>query len=187
MTTGEDAAKAALRKRQGEGARYDAPSAPAEALLQARRGTAYFARKLNELADADFNGPTAREGWSRAMLVAFVGLQARSLALAIEGLREGTSAALHLPTEEDLIRARTLSPMALRHLFQHAAKHLDVEWRDLSEDGWLANLGPIPVAGTPAARAEVVWHAGRLLVPGGRLSDLPAPIRNTIPIALSHS
>lgn len=51
------AAREALKARQGKGARYDAPNAPAEDLLLARRGTAHFARKLMELPDAELYAP----------------------------------------------------------------------------------------------------------------------------------
>ena len=52
MTDSLEAARAALQARQGEGARYDAATAPARDLDWARRGTAYFARMLNGLSDA---------------------------------------------------------------------------------------------------------------------------------------
>jgi maleylpyruvate isomerase len=62
---GEEEARALLRERQGAGARYDSPIAPARDLLWARRGTAYFARKLNELSDSELDAPSRVAGWSR--------------------------------------------------------------------------------------------------------------------------
>src|SRR5277367_5455137 len=55
----ETLARTRLRERQGAGARYDAPTAPAADLLLARRGTAYFARQLNALSDIELDGPSA--------------------------------------------------------------------------------------------------------------------------------
>jgi maleylpyruvate isomerase len=74
-----DKARAALRKRQGSGARYDASSAPARELDWARRGTAYFARLLNPLSDGDLDAPSAVQGFSRRHIVAHIGYHARVL------------------------------------------------------------------------------------------------------------
>ncbi|WP_440589840.1 maleylpyruvate isomerase N-terminal domain-containing protein [Pseudarthrobacter phenanthrenivorans] len=48
-------------------ARHDQTTDPVllDGLLQARRGTAFFARKLNELTDADLDGDSLLPGWSR--------------------------------------------------------------------------------------------------------------------------
>src|SRR5690606_34928742 len=93
LTPEEQAAHEQLRARQGRGARYDSAGAPASDLLLARRGTAYFARKLNELADTDLDLPSLREGWSRRHLIAHIGYHARALAHAMEGARAGTAQA----------------------------------------------------------------------------------------------
>ena len=52
----------ALRQRQGAGARYDAPNAPHDDLLLARRGAAYFARQLNRLDDTALDAPSLVQG-----------------------------------------------------------------------------------------------------------------------------
>ena len=79
-----DQARAELRARQGRGARYDAPEAPAAALALARSGTAYFARKLNALSDADLYQPSQIPGQIRAHLICAVAYQARALARQAE-------------------------------------------------------------------------------------------------------
>ncbi|MDN3722663.1 maleylpyruvate isomerase N-terminal domain-containing protein [Roseibium salinum] len=82
-------ARAALKLRQGSGARYDAAGAPARSLDWARRGTAYFARLLNDLSDAELDAPSALPGQSRRHVIARVGYQARLLGEAIAWVREG--------------------------------------------------------------------------------------------------
>jgi maleylpyruvate isomerase len=59
-------------------ARHDQTTDPVllDALLQARRGTAFFARKLNELTDAELDGRTHLPEWTRRHLVAHVGYNA---------------------------------------------------------------------------------------------------------------
>ncbi|MCE7029422.1 maleylpyruvate isomerase N-terminal domain-containing protein [Jiella avicenniae] len=175
------AAREALRARQGEGARYDAPNAPAEELLLARRGAAFFARKINELKDADFAAPSLRAGMSRPRLIAHVSYRARALALALKGLREG------LTDEEaewrpDAAFAATLPVRAIRHLYYHSDVHLNVEFRDCRPEDWdggqiVLDGETFAVRATPLLRARDVWGAAVDLGNGARLADLPADVR----------
>ncbi len=179
---GEDrAARAALRARQGEGARYDAPAAPHDDLLLARRGTAYFARKLNELRDDDFFRPCLRAGWTRAHLVAHVSYHARAMAHLMEMARTGTETPMHISPEArdaEIALGATLPPYALRSLFHHSEVHLNVEWRDLGDAAWEAELrmpdgALITARDVPLLRAREVWQAAIDLANGGRMSDVP--------------
>jgi|GEM_PF-3887338 len=53
------------------------------------RGTAYFARKLGEMADDALGAPSLRKGVNRRALIAEVGYHARALALAVAAARAG--------------------------------------------------------------------------------------------------
>lgn len=179
-----EAERAALRQRQGGGARYDAPGAPAERLAWARLGTAYFSRKLNELDDAALDAPVCVPGWSRRHLVAHVGYQARGLSLLLEALRTGTEAE---PVDHAarISHGATLPPRALRALFRHSAVHLDVEWRDLGSAAWAARMrGPggrdMTVGETPLIRARLVWFGAIAMGNGGRLRDVPEGLREAL-------
>ncbi len=164
MSTAAD--RAALVARQGGGARYDAAEAPAEELLLARRGTAYFARVLNGLSDTELTDPAV------ARVVVDVGYGARDMAERLAALRTGVwqpgavnAAAISLPAR------------ALRGLFEHSAIHLDVEWRDLPGPLWgsvLEGTGWI-ASDTPMIRARVIWNAAVEI--GGRARDLPPAVR----------
>lgn len=170
-------ARDALRARQGAGARYDAAAAPAEDLAAARLGTAYFARKLNELTDAALWQPSARPGWTRRRVIADVALQARAIAQALE-IATGQPTHEHAETgPEALDLAETLPAQALRNLVAHADVHLNVVWRDLTDDQWDLALPGIPgvatVRDTAVARARAVWFGALDLGNGGRLRDLP--------------
>lgn len=188
--SGEDrAAQAALRARQGDGARYDAEEAPAEDLLLARRATAFFARKLNELEDPALLHPLDYPlGWTRAHVLAKVGYDARRLAIALEPL---CPAASYLPPETmmddlpSLDLAATLPARALRHLFQHSAIHLDVCWRDLPGKAWESQLAvgrteAIPVRNIPRLRAILLWREVLALDCGASQRDAPEEIRNAL-------
>ncbi|MEX3014716.1 hypothetical protein [Gymnodinialimonas hymeniacidonis] len=162
-----EADRAALMARQGMGARYDAPQAPAKELLLARRGTAYFARVLNGLTDEALmqKGP--------AKAVAEVGYHARALAVGLASVRTGAPAE-PVRVAKDVT---SLPARALRGLFHHSAIHLDVEWRDLPGPMWPVAVLPDGTRAieTPLQRAEHVWRQAVLI--GGRLTDLPAQFR----------
>lgn len=182
-TPEEEAARAALRARQGKGARYDAPAAPQDDLLLARRGAAFFARKLGELPDAALTQASLRDGWSRRRLIAHVGCHARALAELIETVRTGAGApARPYPRDADLRAgidlAATLPARALRSLVHHATLHLDVEWRDLTDAQWetpLSGPGSIQITArdTPRLRACEIWQSAVDLGNGARRADIP--------------
>lgn len=181
----EDAARAALRDRLGAGARYDAPAAPARELQWARRGTAYFARKLNELNDDDLDAPSSVSGWSRHHVIAQVGYGARALARLVEGARTGVEIPMYPSAAErdaEIVLGATLPARALRYLFHHSAVHLNVEWRDLTDQGWDARVRTldnslIPVRETALMRSRQVWMGAVDLGNGGSLRDFPPDFR----------
>ncbi|MCW5721072.1 MAG: maleylpyruvate isomerase N-terminal domain-containing protein [Devosia sp.] len=185
MTTLEQA-REALRLRQGAGARDDAPEAPARDLMLARSGTAYFARKLNELSNEELYEPSAIEGWTRAHVICDIAYQARGISRQLEAVTAGQPApVMHdsaeaLAAEIDL--GATLPPRAIRHLFDHAAIHLNVVWRDLPGPGW-AVLAPgedgrqRALSATPLERARHLWQRSLDLGNGARIRDLPEQFR----------
>ena len=172
-------ARESLRRRQGLGARYDAPNAPAQELDWARRGTAYFARKLSELSDAELCCDSEIEGWTRRHVIAATAYHARMLTRAAEAARTGREVALchHDAQRRDEIEdGATLPAGALRHLVDHAAVHLNVEWRDLAADDWDK---PLPyeslptVRHSPWIRAKQVWLRALDLGNGASPRDFP--------------
>jgi maleylpyruvate isomerase len=167
-----DEARAVLRLHQGQGARYDAPEAPAVTLGAVRLGTAYFARKLNELPDAALSAPSALPGKCRAQVVAGVALQARAICWQIEDEGEGAQDAWSAAYLADVDSCATLPPRALRHLFDHSAIHLNVVWRDLPGPAWTPALRE-----TADSRARFIWQAALHLGNGARPRDLPAKFR----------
>jgi maleylpyruvate isomerase len=185
---GEEEARDRLRERLGAGARYDSPAAPARDLLWARRGTAYFARKLNELSDNELDAPSRVPGWGRRHVIAQVSYHARGLARLAEAARNGAYEEVLAEPEnqtEDVEFGATLPAHALRHLFRHSEVHLNVEWRDLTEAGWNASVRSlagdvVPIAGTPWLRAREIWLRALDLDCGGSVLDIPAELRTEI-------
>lgn len=184
MTPSLEEARAELRARQGAGARYDSAAAPARELGWARSGTAYFVRKLNELTDDDLTGPSLLPGWNRAALVAHVGYNARGLARLVEWARTGVETPMYASPEQraaEIERGATLPARALRHLVHHSAVHLDVEWRDLPDDAWDAQVRTaqgrvVPARETAWMRAREVWVHAVDLDNGASVVDLPADL-----------
>ena len=182
-----DAERAALRARLGGGARYDSPAAPVEELLLARRGTAYFARKLNELTDRDLDAPSLVPGWTRRHLVAHVGYHARALARLVDWGRTGIETPMYAsPVERDaeIALGATLPAQALRHLFTHSAVHLNVAWRDLMDPHWDTGVrtlegSAIRLRELPMLRAREIWHRALALENGGVARDIPPQLRGS--------
>lgn len=153
-------------------------------LLQARRGTAYFARKLNELSDAELDGGTLLPGWTRRHLVAHVGYNARAIARLIEWAATGVETPMYASTaarSHEIDFGATLSPTALRNLFDHSAVHLNVEWRDLPADAWhhkvkTAQGRTVPAEETVWMRTREVWVHAVDLDNGAAFTDIPAPV-----------
>lgn len=185
-----ETAREDLNRRQGKGARYDAPIAPAQDLALARLGTAYFARSLSNLMDADLDQPSRRRGWSRRQIIAQTGYHARFLAQALEQVGTApTDTAQILPSKDHVALGATLPARALRHLVQHSAVHLNVTWRDLGADVWDAELkvadhSALFVRDTALLRARLVWGNALALGAGGRRCDVPPVLLDAIDMTM---
>ncbi|MEQ4519251.1 maleylpyruvate isomerase family mycothiol-dependent enzyme [Pseudarthrobacter sp. B907] len=167
-------------------ARHDQATDPGllEALLQARRGTAFFARKLNELSVDDLDGPSLLPGWTRRHLVAHIGYNARAIARLVEWAASGVETPMYASPEarnQEINFGATLSPIALRHLFDHSAVHLSVEWRDLPTQAWhnevkTAQGRVVTAAETVWMRTREVWIHALDLDNGATFADIPVPV-----------
>jgi len=154
------------------------------ALLQARRGTAFFARKLNELSDSELDGDSLLPGWTRRHITAHIGYNARAIARLIEWAATGVETPMYASTavrDHEIDFGATLSPIALRHLFDHSAVHLNVEWRDLPGDAWHHKVRTIQGREVPATetvwmRSREVWMHAVDLANGASFADIPAPV-----------
>ena len=155
-----------------------------EELLQARRGTAFFARKLNELSDADLDGASLLPGWSRRHVAAHIGYNARAISRLVEWAATGVENPMYTSKEirdHEIDFGATLSPIALRNLFDHSAVHLNVEWRDLPSDAWHHKVKTIQgrlvqAEETIWMRTREVWVHAVDLDNGASFKDIPAPV-----------
>jgi maleylpyruvate isomerase len=156
----------------------------ARALLVMRRGQAYWARKLNELRDDEFDAPSMLPGWTRRHLVAHVGFNARAVARLVEWARTGVENPMYESTSqraEEIEFGATLPVEALRNLAAHAAVHLNVEWRDLPADAWSHEVRTaqgrlVPASETVWIRTREVWIHAVDLGNGGRVDDFPTEV-----------
>lgn len=158
---------------------------PATDLLLAYRGTAYFLRWLSLLPESSY-GETGHPlaPTDRRTTIATVGYDARGWATLAEGLRERRPAPATFQSgerEAAILQGATLPPRALRHLVEHSAVHLAVEWRDLPAAEWSGhgvdeNGALLPADCTPWLRARQVWLAAVDLGNGGTFSDFPSAL-----------
>jgi maleylpyruvate isomerase len=164
-------------------ARTDSVTDPViqDGLLLARRGQAFFSRKLNELGDDEFDEPSLLPGWTRAHVAAHVGLNARALTHLTEWAATGVETPMYSsPTErqDDIEFAATLPIQAIRNLSAHAAVHLNVEWRDLTREAWTHEIRTaqgrvMPVSETVWMRTREVWLHAVDLDNGASVAQFP--------------
>ena len=153
-------------------------------LLLARRGTAYFQRKLAELRDDEFDGPSLLPGWDRRHVIAHVGYNARALTHLTEWAATGVETPMYASPDArnaEIEYGATLSPAALRNLSAHAAVHLNVEWRDLEPEAWGAEVRTaqgrtVPASETVWMRTREVWLHAVDLDNGGSFAHFPAEL-----------
>lgn len=150
-------------------------------LLDARRATAFAARKLMELSDEQLDEPTLVAGWSRRHLVAHLGYNARALTRLVEWANTGVETPMYASPglrDREIAVGATLAPHALRHLFDHAAVSLNVEWRDTPDAAWqslvrTAQGRELPLTETPWLRTRELWVHAVDFNNGARFSDVP--------------
>ena len=160
----------------------------AASLVLARRGTAYFARKLAELPDTELDGPSLLPGWSRRHVIAHVGYNARALTRLLEWAATGVESPMYASPEQrsqEIDYGATLSPVALRHLVAHSSVHLNVEWRDLPADAWSAQVRTaqgriVPVSETAWMRTREVWIHAVDLNNGASFHDFPPELLDAL-------
>lgn len=153
-------------------------------LLTVRRGTAFFARKLGELSDAELDEPSLLPGWSRRHLIAHVGYNARALTRLVQWANTGVETPMYDSPEArdaEIDFGATLPARALRHLIEHAAISLDVEWRDSPDDAWAAVVRTaqgreVPARETVWMRTREVWLHAIDLDNGAGFGDVPEPV-----------
>ncbi|GAA5148418.1 hypothetical protein GCM10025768_10080 [Microbacterium pseudoresistens] len=156
-----------------------------EDLALARLAQAYFSRALNELDDDELYAPSARDGWTRAHIVAHIGYHARGVARLVEWAETGVRQEMYESSqahEQEVEFGATLSPRALRHLSDHASVQLDVAWRDLPAERWHQRVATeserdLPISATPMLRAAELWRASLDLDHGARMRDAPERVR----------
>lgn len=158
------------------------------ALLLMRRGQAYWARKLSELRDDEFDEPSMLPGWTRRHLIAHVGFNARAVARLVEWARTGVETPMYSSDDqrdEEIAFGATLPTEALRNLCAHAAVHLNVEWRDLPEAAWshevlTAQGRVVPASETVWMRTREVWIHAVDLRNGGSVHDFPPELHDLL-------
>ncbi|MEI5005805.1 maleylpyruvate isomerase family mycothiol-dependent enzyme [Micrococcus yunnanensis] len=153
-------------------------------LLIIRRGTAFWARKVNELTDDELDGPSLLPGWSRRHVIAHVGYNARAITRLVQWATTGAETPMYsspAARNEEIAYGATLPARALRHLNDHAAVSLNVEWRDTPEEAWhhevkTAQGRTVPLTETVWMRTREVWLHAVDLANGARFSDLPSEV-----------
>lgn len=155
---------------------------PKDDLALAYRGTAYFLRLLAQLPERAYDEPGhPASPHDRRTTIATVGYDARGWATLVGAIRGKRGKAVTFASGERaaaISSGATLPPHALRHLVEHSAVHLTVEWRDLPAADWSCEGSddqgvPLPISRIPWLRARQTWLAAVDLGWGGTFGDFP--------------
>jgi maleylpyruvate isomerase len=146
-----------------------------------QHGTAYFAQRLAELSDDALDGETLLGGWTRRHLVAHVSYNAAALCRLLDWAATGVETPMYesaAQRNQEILDGATLSPAALRNLFNHTAARLDEKWRTLAEPALSAIVRTatgrmVPASEVAWMRSREVWVHGVDLANGGQFGDLP--------------
>lgn len=159
-----------------------------ERLLTARRGTSYLAQRLAELSDSDLDADTLLPGWTRRHLLAHIGYNAAALCRLMDWATTGQESPMYAGTEQrgrEIAEGATLTPAALRNLFDHTVARLDEKWRNAPESAWSAEVRTaqgrtVPAAETVWMRTREVWIHAVDLDNGGRFGDFPDTVSESL-------
>ncbi|GAB91143.1 maleylpyruvate isomerase family mycothiol-dependent enzyme [Gordonia rhizosphera] len=155
-----------------------------ERLTTARDGTAWFARHLAQISDADLDVPSALAGWTRKHVVAHVGYNAAALCNLVAWADTGVETPMYPSFEErntEIEEGATLPAAALRNLFDHTAARLDEGWRHLPADRWSHEVRTmqgrtVPASETAWLRTREVWIHTVDLGSGASFAEFPEPV-----------
>ncbi len=159
-----------------------------ERLLIARRGTAYFAGRLGELADDELDQPSMLPGWSRRHLIAHVGYNAAALCRLLDWAATGVETPMYGSPQQrtaEIDEGATLSAASLRNLFVHTVARLNGKWRNLPESAWRAQVRTaqgriISAEETAWMRTREVWIHAVDLDNGARFGDFPVVVLQSL-------
>lgn len=153
-----------------------------------RRGTAYFAQRLAELPDNDFDQNSLLSGWSRRHLLAHVGYNAAALCRLMDWAATGVENLMYQSTEQraqEIESGARSDPATLRQFFGRTANQLDQKWQRLPAVAWSAVVRTAQGRQVPAAeavwlRAREVWIHAVDLATSGRFTDFPSPVLHSL-------
>ncbi len=157
-------------------------------MLLARRGQAYYSRRLDDLADDEFDAPSLLPGWSRRTLSAHVGLNARALCNLTTWARTGVETPMYSSAEQrerDIEAASGWPVEAIRDFNRHAAGELDQQWEDLPARAWNQQVRTaqgrlVPASVTVWMRTREVWLHAVDLNNGGDVEHFPHELHDLL-------
>lgn len=151
------------------------------ALRLVTEGTEYFDRTLAALPDTHLDGASLLPEWSRRQVVSHVAFNAQALQRLVKWASTGVEHSMYESTEArnaQIDEGVSLPATQLRELHRESAEALDVAWRELSDEGWSAQVRmasgpPFPASSTIWLRTREVWIHAVDLNSGASFDDFP--------------
>lgn len=150
----------------------------------AKAGQAHFEDYLSRLSDADLDGPSDLDGWTRKHVIAHFGYNAQALRRLANWAHTGEKTLMYESTDqrgEEIEKGSKLSAAELRELVPSAAKSLFEGWDMLTDEEWLhpiltAQGRTTPVNDTPWMRNREAWVHAIDLANGASFAEVPAEV-----------
>ncbi len=160
----------------------------AQRLSIVRSGTAYFAQRLDGLADNDFREPCALPDWTRAHLIAHLGYNATALGRLLDWAVTGVETPMYSSAEgraAEIAEGAELEPGTLRESFGRAAQVLDERLSAATDSVWSAQVRT--AQGRLVRADEILWMRSREvwihavdLADGARFEDFPDAVLDSL-------
>lgn len=149
-----------------------------------RRGHAHFERAVSALSDAEMGQPSLLPGWSRAHVLAHVGLNAVALGRLVTWAKTGRETPMYADPgarAHDIEVAALLPAADLRRRSAQEEARLEESLASLSEVNWLATVRTaqgrdLPAGAIPWLRARELWIHAVDLDGGAHFDDFPADL-----------
>ncbi len=152
------------------------------------QGTDHFRDHAADLSDAELDGPSLLEGWSRRQLIAHLGYNAAGVCRLLKGAAAGVVTGMYASAEQraaDIAESVGLDANAVYSLFDTEAQRLETAWRTLPTEAWSLMVKtpqgtPVPASETLWMRSREVWIHAVDLDTGATFDMIPSVVQETL-------
>jgi maleylpyruvate isomerase len=153
-----------------------------------RDGTTHVVRQAAALSEADLEGPSLLDGWTRRHLVGHLAYNAAALRRLLVGAERGVPAPMYASADqraEEIESCAGLDAGGLIELLNDQVDQLDAAWRWLPASAWTTEVRTpegkaVPASETLWMRTREVWIHAVDLDTGTAFEAIPVVVQSTL-------